>query len=66
MVKYPSKREETELSTSQSLFSDSELPVTETLINIIEQVPKLTSVERREGIKLSHPMRNNSRKWSQG
>jgi len=39
--------------------------MSETLLKIIEQVPKLTSLERKENIKLPHFLRNNSRKWSQ-
>ena len=65
MVKYLCKRDETDLSTIQSICSESEVPVPETLINIIEQVPKLTSLERRQGIRLPHSMRSTSRKWSQ-
>jgi hypothetical protein len=65
MVKYPSKREETDLSTSHSLCSESEVPLTETLLTIIEQMPKLTSLERRQGMRSSQCVRSNSRKWSQ-
>lgn len=43
MVKYICKSEDSELSTSQSLFTENEVPLVETLSNLIERVPKLTT-----------------------
>ena len=64
MVKYNHKKEDCELSTSQSICCDSEVSPSETLIHIIDQMPKLTAQERKQAIRLSHCLKNNSRKWS--
>lgn len=65
MVKYICKSEDSELSTSQSLFTENDVPLVETLSNLIERVPKLTTQQRRQTIRLPHSSKGHSRKWSQ-
>jgi hypothetical protein len=65
MVKYNQTKEDTDLSTSQSLCSDSDVFASETLRNIIDKMPKLTPEERRQTIRQNYSTKSNSRKWSQ-
>lgn len=65
MVKYSQRKEDGELSTSQSICYESDIFPSETLSNIIDKMPKLTSEERRRTSKLSINEKNSSRKWSQ-
>jgi hypothetical protein len=64
MVKYTQKKEYCEVSTSHSIYSESDTFPSETLSNIIDQMPKLTAQERKDNRLHIFPM-NNSRKWSQ-
>jgi hypothetical protein len=65
MVKYCCNKQDIDLSTSQSFCSDSDILQTETLCNIIDKMPKLTSDERKQTLRLNLYNKNNSRKWSQ-
>lgn len=65
MVKSTLRKEESDLSTSQSVYGESDQPSLETLSSIIDALPKLTHAQRRLSY---HANRNNktvSRKWSQ-
>ena len=66
MVKYLEKKEDSELSTSQSMFTESESLVAPcTLTTLIQQVPKLTPQEKKNSYRAMHAAKSNSRKWSQ-
>ena len=66
MVKYLEKKEDCELLTSHSVCTDSEpLLPTCTLTTLIQQVPKLTPLEKRNSYRMMPGAKNNSRKWSQ-
>jgi len=65
MVKYNHRKEDLDLSTTQSNCSDSDVFPSETLSNIIDKMPKLTPEERRQTMRMTYSTKNNSKKWSQ-
>ena len=65
MVKYIHRKEDCEVSTSHSIYSESEIIPSETLSNMIDKMPKLTAQERKQTTRLHLYSNSNSKKWSQ-
>lgn len=65
MVKYTLRKEDCEVSTTHTICSDTDIYHSETLISIIDKMPKLTPQERKETTRLHQSSNNNSKKWSQ-
>lgn len=65
MVKSTLRKEESDLSTSQSLCGESDQPSLETLSSIIDALPKLTHAQRRLSYRAHRNSKTVSRKWSQ-
>lgn len=64
MVKFSQRKEDSDLSTSHSQCSDTELTPLETLSNIIDALPKLTHAQRRLSYHAHRNTKTVSRKWS--
>jgi hypothetical protein len=64
MVKYSHTKQDIDLSTTHSTCSDTDTIQPETLTNIIDKMPKLTTEQRRQAVRLNLWHKNSSRKWS--
>lgn len=65
MVKYCHTKQDIDLSTTHSTCSDTDTLQPETLTNIIDRMPRLTSEQRKQAVHLNLYNKNSSRKWSQ-
>ena len=65
MVKYCQNKPDIDLSTTHSTCSDTDTLQPETLTHIIDKMPKLTTHQRKQALRLNLYNKNSSRKWSQ-